>query len=265
LAAPLAPLMGGMKTALAAAVLLAGLATASAQQPPRLAAADIAVVMSAYVDSVVELRQFYVACLKDPADWDAGSELLVGSLEAEGLAAASASDLSARLAASGTRPANYDCNGAVAAARREIPQPKDWPSFHAGMLERVGIKPVVPNAPEDPRLAAVRDVFAKYIPQQTTALNCTALIQVEWFPQSYADWDGLVAGAAAAIAAAGFDAQTVQALVGPARAAQLMQPVEDRQAAITACIGDTRWMNWLGSFAVYSLPSDVEKALGGAQ
>jgi hypothetical protein len=221
--------------------------------------------MSAYVDSVVELRQFLVACSKDPADWEKGSELLVGSLEAAGLAPAGASDLTARLAASGSSSANYDCNGAVAAARLAIPQPKDWPTFHSGMLERVGIKPVAPDAPEDPRLAAVRDVFAKYIPQQTTALNCTALIQVEWFPQTYADWDGIVAGAAAAIAAAGFDAETVEALAGPARAARLMQPVQDRQAAITACVGDTRWMNWLGSFAVYSLLSDVEKALGGAQ
>jgi hypothetical protein len=223
------------------------------------------IAMSAYVDGVVELRQFHVSCAEDPADWQQGAELLVASLEAAGLAPAPASDFASRLAASGAGSATYDCNGAVAAARLAIPLPKDWPTYHAGMLERVGIKRVAPNAPEDPRLAAVRAVFAKYVPQQKIALNCTALIQVEWFPQSYADWDGLVTGAATAIAAAGFDAETVQALVGPARAARLLQPVDDRQAAITACVADTRWMNWLGSFAVYSLPSDVETALGGAR
>lgn len=254
-----------VKPALAGAALLAGLAMASAQQqPPRIATAELADAMSVYVDGVVELRQFHVACSKDPADWDRGSELLVGSLQAAGLAASSASDFRARLAASGSGSAKYDCTGAVATARLEIPRPEGWPAYHSVVLERIGIKPVDPRPPEDPRMTALLAVFAEYVPPQKKALNCTALIHVDWFPQSYADWEDVLDKAAASIAAAGFDAEAVETLVGPARAADLMQPVADRQAAITACVGDTTWMNWLGTFALYSLPSDIEKALGGA-
>ena len=73
--------------------------------------------------------------------------------------------------------------------------------------------------------------------------------------------------AEAAIAAAGFDAEIVQSLLGPARAAELIEaiPVADRQDAITACIGDTKWMNWLAALSWYSFAGDIEKALGTAQ
>jgi hypothetical protein len=254
--------------ALAGAGLLAGLVTAAAQsQPPAIKPAEIGTVMSAYVDGVVEVRQFWTACANDPADWDKGVGILVASLKAAGLDAGSARDLQTRLAASGTGAAKYDCTGAVAAARLEVPSPKDWPSYHSGVLERVGIKVVVPVSPEDPRLAKVRAVVADYVPQQKAALNCTALVHLEWFPQTYADWKGLVDQAEAAIAAAGFDAEIVQSLVGPARAGELMEaiPVADRQDAITACIGDTKWMNWLGALSWYSFAGDIEKALGAAQ
>jgi len=251
---------------LAAGVLLAGSAIASAQhQPPAIKTAELGTVMSAYVDAVVEVRQFWTACASDPADWDKGAAILIASLQAAGLDADSVRDLQARLAASDTGAARYDCTGAVATARLEVTRPNDWPSYHTGVLDRVGIKVVVPDAPEDPRLAALRGIFAEYIPQQKFALNCTALIHVELFPQTYADWESVVDKAETSIANAGFDAETVGSLVGPARAAALMEQITERQDAITGCVGDTKWMNWLGSFAPYSLPSDVEKALGGAQ
>lgn len=252
---------------LAGAALLVGPAIASAQdQSPKLATAEIGTVMPAYVDGVVELRRFWTACAKDPADWDKGAAILVGSAEAAGLDGASAQDLRARLAASGGET-KYDCSGPVATARLEVPRPLDWPAFHAGVLERVGLKVIVPDAPEDARLARLRSVFADFVPRQKPALNCTALVQVEWFPQTYADWEFVLDKAETSIAAAGFDAETVRSVIGPARAANLMDtiPAAGRQDAIAACVADTRWMDWLGSLSWYSLPSEVEKALGAAQ
>lgn len=257
---------GGL--ALGGAGLLAGSAIAWAQhQPPKIKTAEIGTAMSAYVDGVVEVRQFWTACAADPADWNKGAGILIASVKAAGLDAESSRDLEARLAASGSAAVKYDCAGAVATARLEALRPKDWPSFHSAVLERIGIKVVVPDAPEDPRLAKVRAVLADYVPQQKTALNCTALVQVEWFPQIYVDWEDVVDKAESAIATAGFEAETVRSLVGPARAAALMEqiPAADRQDAITGCIGDTKWMNWLGTLNWYSLPSDIEKALGTPQ
>src|SRR5688572_5777014 len=110
-----------MKLALAGAALFAGLATAAAQdQAAAMQPAEIGPAMSAYVDGDVELRQFWVACAQDPADWDHGAAILTASLDAAGLDTATTRDFSARLAASGTGAAKYDCTGAVAAARIEI-------------------------------------------------------------------------------------------------------------------------------------------------
>ena len=118
----------------------------------------------------------------------------------------------------------------------------------------------MPGPQSDARLDAVRAVFARHVPEPKRMLNCLALVEPRWFPTAYADWQGMVELAASKIGAAGYDAATVSAVVDQARPADLMQAVDNRQAAIADCVANTDWMQRYASLSWY-LTGDIDRAL----
>ena len=94
-------------------------------------------------------------------------------------------------------------------------------------------------------------------------LRCMALVQPRWFPMAYADWEGLVDKAAAALREAGYSAETVASIVDPARSGRLLTAVTDRQADIADCAGETAWMTRYATFAWYSLAGEVDDSACG--
>ena len=65
---------------------LSSIGSASAQQPG-FSAQNLPLVMTAYVEAVVDMRAAYETCVqadKRPAEWEQGSALLVESLEGRG-------------------------------------------------------------------------------------------------------------------------------------------------------------------------------------
>ena len=71
----------------------------AAAQETKLSPADLAGVMAAYADGVVDMRDLYKACAPNPpGGWDDGAAMLVESLRAAGLDAAAVSAIADRLA-----------------------------------------------------------------------------------------------------------------------------------------------------------------------
>lgn len=239
------------------------LAQSDTSQDVKLGVADLGVVVAAYVDGAVELRQFILACAPaDAVHWREGAELILATMRRAGLPGDQVASLEARLASGADGAAAYDCQGDVAKARLAYDPPADWVEFHKASLAHIGVEIVMSDNQPDARLDAIRAAVAGHIPEQSRMLNCMALVETRMFPIAYADWQGLVDGAAGAIAAAGYDAETVASVVDPARSANLMKPVTDRQAAIADCIGETGWMTRFATFNWYVLKGDVEKAIG---
>lgn len=241
---------------------LAALAVAPAgaqEGQPRLSPADLGTAMSAYVDGVVEWRQFYLGCATDPEGWDAASALLTASLEAAGIGASQVSVWNATLAASAQGAASYDCGSEISKFRLTIDRPATWSAYHSQMLKPIGLK-IVPA--DDPRAAAVRAVFDEYVPMQKKVLHCSALVLPSLFPIVYADWNEQVMRAGVEMLGAPLPAGLGPSLVNAARSQALMQPVADRQAELAACSTATDWQDWWASFRPFAFVGDVKKALG---
>lgn len=233
---------------------------------PRLAATDLPVVMTAYVDGVVEQQRFLRACgSPQGARWAEGAAMLIASLRRAGLPEADASDLETRLAAGEKDGAAYDCASDVSSKRLDALQAVDWFETNKGMLSSVGMEVVVPGAETDARLAALGAVFARHMPAQARLLNCMALVDPRLFPLAYADWDKALAEVGTELLAAGFTQAEVERLIAPARSKALMAPVADRQPEIAACIGDTAWMDRYATFEWYTVAGDIREILQEAR
>ncbi|MGE0501129.1 MAG: hypothetical protein AB7I79_05635 [Rhizobiaceae bacterium] len=249
--------------ALTISALLPG--SASAQGPelkPYLGPEDLPVAMSAYVDGIVELRQFLTACGKGDPARDRGADLMIASLRGAGLDAGDAVDLRVRLSAGTQGATTYDCAGEVSTSRAEYVRLTDWLVYHRDALTRLDIAIVSPPAEGDPRLVKVEAVFAEHVPAQARVLSCMALILPDFYLLSYADWNGLLDRAAESMASAGFDAATQEVLIGPARPIRLSAHAPDRQPAIADCMTNKDWMTYSSTFRVFEFPSDVREALG---
>lgn len=258
-----ATLPSPLRTALLAAVL-AVTGQAHAEQG-RLAATDLPVVMTAYVDGVVEQQQFLRACgSAQGARWAEGAAMLMASLRHAGLSEADAADLDTRLASGEKDGAAYDCASGVSTKRLKALQAVDWYETNKGMLSSVGMEVVVPGPETDARLAALRTVLARHMPAQARLLNCMVLVDPRWFPVAYADWDKALAEVAAELLASGLTQAEIEGLIAPARSTALMAPVAERQPQIAACIGDTAWMDRYASFEWYTIAGDIREILKGA-
>ena len=244
------------------AMLAAVSGGAAAPEVRKLDIEDLSIVIGAYVDSVVELRQLLLACAQtEPTHWDEASAVLVATLRAAGFEESEAAALTARLAVGKQGSASYECGSELVAMRLSMAPPSDWVDMHKAAMTDIGIAIVTPDPPADARLESVRRVFAGHLQEQARMLRCMALIQPRWFPMAYADWEGLVDKAATALREAGYSAETVASIVDPARSGRLLTAVTDRQADIADCAGETAWMTRYATFAWYSLAGEVEAAL----
>jgi hypothetical protein len=226
---------------------------------------DLSIVIGAYVDSVVELRQLLLACARtEPLHWDEASAALAATLRATGFDESEAAALTARLAVGKQGSASYDCGSELVATRLSMEPSSDWVELHKAALADIGIAIVIPGPSVDPRLDAVHAVFARHLPEQARMLRCMALVQTRWFPLAYADWEAVVDKAEAALHAAGYSAEIVASIVDPARSGRLLIAVADRQADIADCIGETNWMTRYSTFTWYSLAGEVDAALAAS-
>lgn len=252
----------GAASALAAA-FCAWIAPAAAQQRP-LAQADLPAVMTAYADTVVEMRDIYAACAStQPGGWDEGAALLVESLRAAGLDAATAAAIASRLAAAPSGAA-VDCAAPQMQLRAGLPSGQDWPAFHKGTLERAGVPVVVP-VEKDERLAAARAVVEKEMPLQARMLECLSLFDPQNFVLAYSDWDGMLERTAGHFTAAGYPASVHQSILGPAASASLYRRPADRAAASASCAADQAWYERFSIMAWYTIAADVEDLMKGAK
>jgi len=249
----------------ATAVLLAAWiwlpAPAVAQNAP-LAGPDLATVMTAYAESVVELRDISAACAPTaPGGWDEGAALLVESLRAAGLDGPTVATIAARLASELDRKP-VDCDAPEHGLRAGVTDGSDWPAFHRSVLEAAGLKVVLPAAGDD-RLAAAAAAVAKALPLQARMLECLSLLDPRGFVLAYGDWDRLVGQAAGHFAAAGYAAHAYAPILEPAAAGILFKAPTDRDAAAAACAADQAWFERYSIMAWYTLAGDVEAALKG--
>jgi hypothetical protein len=228
----------------------------------RLGLADLQVVLSAYVDGATELRQFLLACAHaEPAHWQEGAAMLVATARQAGLTESDVAGFERKLGSGKVGAADYDCAGDIARLRLGETRAADWLEYHKAAIAHIGIEIVMPGVGDDARLKALRAVFARHIPGQSRLLNCMALTEPQFFPTAYADWEGLLGKAAAKIAAVGYDAATVAAIVEPARSANLMTAPADRQAALADCFRSQDWMRRYNMMDWYLIVSDVDTAL----
>lgn len=247
-----------MPTLLCAAVLQ-GAAPAAAT---RLSPDELAIAMGAYVDGIVEFRQFLIACDSgEPDGWDEAASTLVASLRGAGLSGEQADRLEARLAAGQADAASYDCTGDVARARLAVPRMRSWMVIHQRVLENLEIAVVAPSPVDDQRLAAVRVVVAADIRAQARMLGCMALLEPQWFPGAYADWYEVLARTLTHILDAGYDTAVGRAITDPARPGNLLVPVTDRQAAIKDCLDEPDWMRRMAQLEWYRLAETVREEL----
>jgi hypothetical protein len=253
--------------AAAAAWLLSSFAAweASAQQPG-FSFIDLPIVMTAYVEAVVDMRAAYETCApadKRPGDWEAGSALLVESLKGAGLSASVAAALEARLAAP-VAPFAGDCAGEQVMLYSGVPAGNSWPDYHRAVLGLNGIKIVEPAA-RDARLDAVRAVVEETLPKQKRMLVCISLFDPQNFLAAYTDWNNLVAQAAQALIAEGFGADKYGPFLDGAQSRLLYEPPADRVGAAADCMANQDWMERFSTFAWYSFAGDVEAALKAGQ
>ncbi|KGF67205.1 hypothetical protein LL06_23640 [Hoeflea sp. BAL378] len=252
-----------LKSSLVAVAVSAGASTVpAAAQQPGFSAADLPVVMTAYVEAVIDMRAAYETCApadKRPADWEQGADLLVESLKAAGLTTGVTSALGARLAAP-VVPFAGDCAGEQALLFSGVPAGYGWADYHREVLDRNGIRIVEPGA-SDARLEAVRAVVAEALPRQRRMLVCLSLFEPQNFLAAFSDWNGLVAKAAQAFADAGLGPEAYGPILDGALSRAVFAPAPDRAAASADCMANQDWMNRFSTFAWYSFASDIEAAL----
>lgn len=242
---------------------LSSIGTASAQQPG-FSVENLPLVMTAYVEAVVDMRAAYETCAtadKRPAEWEQGSELLVESLKGAGLSASIAAGLEARLAAPLVRFAG-DCAGEQVMLYSGVPAGVSWPDYHRDVLGRNGIRIVEP-AVNDVRLGAVKAIVEEALPKQKRMLVCLSLFDPQNFLATFSEWNGLVGKSAQAFIDAGFTQDAYAPILDGALAGVLFVPPADRQAAAADCMANKDWMDRLSTFAWYGLATDVEAALKG--
>jgi hypothetical protein len=254
-------------SALAACLLSYFLAAfpASAQQPG-FSPTDLPIVMTAYVEAVVDMRAAYETCApadKRPGEWKAGSALLVASLKGAGLDEAVAAGLDARLGAP-VVPFAGDCAGEQVMLYSGVPADTSWPDYHRGVLGVNGIRVVEP-AVQDARLDAVRAIVADTLPRQKRMLVCISLFDPQNFLASYTDWNKLVAQAAQALIAEGFGQETYGSFLDGAQSRLLFEAPADRAAAAADCMANQDWMDRFSTFAWYTFAGDIEAALKGGK
>ncbi|MBX3579186.1 MAG: hypothetical protein KF723_18455 [Rhizobiaceae bacterium] len=240
--------------------------TPAASQQPGFSFIDLPIVMSAYVEAVIDMRAAYETCApadKRPGEWEAGSALLTGSLKGAGLDAGLASALDARLAAP-IVPFAGDCAGEQVMFYSGVPAGNSWPDYHRAVLGLNGINIVEPGV-QDGRLDAVRAIVADTLPKQKRMLVCISLFDPQNFLASYTDWNKLVAQAAEALIAAGFGQDRYGAFLDGAQSRLLYAPPADRAVAAADCMANKDWMDRFSTFAWYTFASDVEAALGAGQ
>lgn len=246
---------------IAAAVMYLATGQAAAQEQ-KLGGDDLSTVMSAYVDSVAELRQFRSACGQDATGWSEASAMLAASLRAAGnVEEAAVIDVERRLAAE-EPPAAYDCGSEASDIRLATVQPGTWSDLHQAVLSNLGVAVATAGAAADERLEAIRAVFAREIPAQERMLNCMALVEPRWFPVNYADWNGLLGELAADFENAGYTAALAEQIIAPARAGTLLKPVTGgRQAAIGECLANQDWVARYATFQWYGIGGEVRALL----
>jgi hypothetical protein len=235
-------------------------------QQPGFSAADLPIVMAAYVEAVIDMRAAYETCAptdKRPGEWDQGAALLVGSLGTAGLDSGTAATLEARLAAP-VVPFVGDCAGEQVILYSGVPAGDSWLDYHRAVLGQSGIKIVEPGV-NDARLTAVRAVVADALPKQTRMLVCMSLFTPQFFLSAFSDWNGLVAKAAQAFVAEGFGVEVYGPILDGALAGKLFAPPSDRPAAAADCMADREWLERFSNFAWYSFAPDVEAALKGTK
>lgn len=232
---------------------------AAAQGARALSGAELATVMTAYVETVAELRDLYAACASTQLEgWDAGAALLVESLRAARVDDAAVEALAARLAAPAA--GGVGCGSEEAQLRSPLPPGTDWPAYHSGVLRDVGIEVVVP-AETDTRLAAARAAVDRVLTPQARMLQCLSLFDPRGFVIAYREWSVLVGHARDAFAAAGYTADVYEPILAEARSDALFSPPADRRAALAGCVADQDWFDRYATFAFYTLPREVEEAL----
>jgi len=238
----------------------------AAAQEPGFSAADLPVVMTAYVEAVIDMRAAYEACApadKRPGEWEKGADLLMQSVKAAGLDTVVAATLEARLAAP-VVPLKLDCASEQATLYSGVPAGDGWPAYHRAVLGLNGIKVVEPGV-EDIRLEAVRAVVAEALPKQKRMLVCISLFDAQNFLAAFSEWNGLVAQVAQAFVAAGFGADAYGPMLDGALSRMLYAPPPDRDEAAADCMADKEWLDRFSTFAWYSFASDVETALKAGQ
>ena len=236
----------------------------AAAQETKLSPADLAGVMAAYADAVVDMRDLYKACAPNPpGGWDEGAAMLVESLRAAGLDAAAVSAIADRLASAA--PAEpVDCAAPEHALRAGLAAGTDWPAYHRAVLEAAGVQ-IVLSAAGDERLAAARAAVEKALPAQARMLECLSLFDPRSFVLAYGDWDRLVETAAGHFAAAGYAAGTYGPILEPAAASRLFKAPVDRKAATASCAADQAWYERYSIMAWFTFAGDIEAALKGGQ
>jgi len=252
----------GFAFALALAAMLAAAARTDlhAQEGTKLGTADLSAVMTHYVDSSVETRQFIAACAagKRPG-WDEGAAMLVASLRAAGLG--TVEEVKRRLEENDSGPA-YDCSDASSKLRLEALMPGDWSEIHRRLLQAAGIREVAGNIDADPKVAAIRAAIAAHVEPQADMLNCMSLIQAEFLAFAWVDWNDALDRAMAMITRAGYPEDLARSATEAARSGKLIRPVGDRQAEIAKCAADDAWITRYATFTPYTVVSDVEAAVG---
>lgn len=235
-------------------------------QERAFSAADLPVVMTAYVEAVVDMRAAYETCApedKRPKEWERGAALLIESLKAAGLNAGVAAALDARLAAP-VVPISANCASEQVMLYSGVSAGESWPDYHRNVLGLNGIEIVEPGV-NDARLAAVRAVVADALPRQRRMLVCISLFDAQNFLATFAEWNGLVDKAGQSFVAAGFGMDVYRPILEGARAGALFALPPDRAAAAADCMADQEWLDRFSTFAWYTFASDVEAALKGGQ
>lgn len=237
-------------------------ATPALAQQRGFSPTDLPIVMTAYVEAVIDMRAAYETCApadKRPGEWEEGAALLIESLKGAGLSASVAALLQARLAAP-IVPTTADCAGEQVKLYSGVPAGTSWPDYHRNVLGLNGIRIVEPGV-QDARLDAVRAVVEDALPKQKRMLVCISLFDPQNFLAAYTDWNGLVAQAAQFLVAAGFGAESYGPFLDGALSRVLYAPPPDRSAAAEDCMANQDWMERFSMFAWYSFASDVEAAL----
>ena len=252
-----------LRTMILGALLAAGPVTPpAAAYQPGFSAANLPLVMTAYVEAVIDMRAAYESCAsadKRPADWEQGSALLTGSLKAAGLNSGVANALQARLDAP-VVPLTADCASEQVMLYSGVPSGENWPAYHRAVLGQHGIRIIEPGA-NDARLTAVRAVVADALPKQGRMLVCISLFDPRGFLSTFSDWNGLVAKAAQTFIDTGLGVDAYGPILDGALSNVLFVPPADRVAAVADCLADRDWQDRYATFAWYSFASDVEAAL----